>query len=360
GLIGVIIHEIGHIWFPMTVNSDERQWTWMDEGLNTFLQFQAERQWDEEYPVRRGEPHLIADYMLSENQVPIMTQSDSVVQFGNNSYAKPAAALTILRETVMGRELFDHAFREYAQQWAFKRPTPADFFRTMEEASGVDLDWFWRGWFYSTDHVDIALTDVVKARIDTRDPEVEKAYARGLAGQEPGSLTVERNTELTVVERDPAVRDYYNETDKFTVTASDRRKYKSGLEDLEPEERAALETDNNFYNLTFQNLGGLVMPVIVKMDFADGSSETVRIPAEIWRYNDKQVTWQYVTEKELRQVELDPLWETADADRSNNYFPQRIDPATFEVRSFPPRENRMKDDDKVVTPDSLRTRPKAK
>ncbi|MFN3230045.1 MAG: M1 family metallopeptidase, partial [Asticcacaulis sp.] len=176
GLIGVIIHEVGHNWYPMIINSDERQWTWMDEGLNTFVQYQAELRWDAKYPVRRGEPKDIVEYMVSKDQVPLMVQSDSLVQFGANGYAKPATALNILRETVMGRELFDDAFREYARRWRFKRPTPYDFFRTMEEVSGVDLDWFWRGWFYSTDHVDISLDKVVKARVNTGDPAVEKAW----------------------------------------------------------------------------------------------------------------------------------------------------------------------------------------
>ena len=176
GMISVIIHEVGHNFFPMIVNSDERQWTWMDEGLNTFLQFQAERRWSEDYPVRRGDPDLIANYMVSTNQVPIMTQSDSIPQFGNNAYGKPATALVVLRETVLGRELFDRAFREYAQRWRFKRPTPYDFFRTMEESSGVDLDWFWRGWFYGTDYVDVAVTDVALFTVNTLDPDVEKPW----------------------------------------------------------------------------------------------------------------------------------------------------------------------------------------
>ena len=176
GLIGVVIHEVGHTYFPMIVNSDERQWTWMDEGLNSFLQYQAQKLWDPDFP-SRGEPRDIVEYMVSEDQVPVMTHSDSLLQFGNNAYAKPATALVILRETVLGRELFDRAFREYSQRWAFKRPTPYDFFRTMEESSGVDLDWFWRGWFYSTDHVDIALEGVTAATLESADPEVRARAA---------------------------------------------------------------------------------------------------------------------------------------------------------------------------------------
>jgi len=278
-LIGVVIHEIGHIYFPMIVNSDERQWTWMDEGLNTFLQFQAEKLWDKDFPSRRGEPKDIAEYMVSQNQMPLMTQSDSVLQFGANGYGKPATALTILRETVMGREKFDRAFKEYANRWRFKHPTPYDFFRTMEESSGVDLDWFWRGWFYSTDHVDISLDRVIRARIDSGDPELESTNRKREKDKQPKSLTALRNDEPSVIERDPAMRDFYNETNEFTVTVEERRKAEEADKKLTPEERAARSVKDNFYRFSFRNIGRLVMPVTLKMDFADGTTETVRIPA---------------------------------------------------------------------------------
>jgi hypothetical protein len=193
GLISVIIHEVGHNYFPMIVNSDERDWTWMDEGLNTFLQFLAEAEWEKNYPSRRGEPQNITDYMISENQVPIMTQSDSLLQFGANAYAKPATALNILRETVLGRDNFDFAFKTYAQRWKFKRPEPADFFRTMEDASGTDLDWFFRGWFYSTDHVDISIENVRLFQVNTNNPEVEKERLRQLENARPRTLSQQRN-----------------------------------------------------------------------------------------------------------------------------------------------------------------------
>jgi aminopeptidase N len=357
GLVGVVIHEIGHSWFPMIVNSDERQWTWMDEGLNSFLEFEAERLWDPKFPRARGEPRDIVEYMVSQDQVPLMTHSDSLLQFGNNGYAKPATALVILRETILGRELFDFAFREYARRWRFKRPTPYDFFRTMEEASGVDLDWFWRGWFYSTDHVDISLDKVVEARVDTRNPEVEKAWSRDREKAAPIPLTVARNIETPVKDRDPATRDFYDETDRFTVTAKDRRDYAALQKKLDPEEAAALAFKDHFYQFSFRNIGGLVMPIILKLDFTDGSSETVRIPAEIWRRNHQAVTWQYVTPKTLKAAEVDPLWETADADRGNNAFPRRIEPAVLKVRDNPAVDNRMADSDLEVTPDSLKTRP---
>ena len=355
GLIGVVIHEIGHNWFPMIVNSDERQWTWMDEGLNTFLQFQAEKLWDKDFPARRGEPKDIAEYMLSQNQMPLMTQSDSILQFGANGYGKPATALTILRETVLGRELFDRAFREYAVRWRFKHPTPYDFFRTMEESSGVDLDWFWRGWFYSTDHVDIALDKVVRARLDGGDADAEAVERKRRRDAEPKSLTVMRNTAKTVTERDPATRDFYDRIDPLDATAAERRKAAESLKDLTAEERTALAVKDNFYRFSFSNRGGLVMPVILKMDFADGSSETARIPAEIWRTNAKAVTWQFVSAKTLVKAEVDPMWETADADRSNNVYAGLIEPVTLGIDKPEDAKNRMKDSDMKVLPGGLRT-----
>ncbi|ESQ74037.1 M1 family metallopeptidase [Asticcacaulis sp. AC402] len=360
GLIGVVIHEVGHIWFPMTVNSDERQWTWMDEGINSFVEFQAHKQWDKKFPSRRGEPRDMIEYMVSENQVPIMTNSESIPQFGNNAYGKPATALVILRETVLGRETFDFAFKEYSRRWAFKRPTPYDFFRTMEEASGVDLDWFWRGWFYSTDHVDIELVDIKKARINTRDPEIEKPWEKLQDDEKPDSLTEMRNTEPTVVSTDPKTRDFYDETTAFTPTVKAKKKYADAMKDAEPELKEALAVKDSFYNLTFRNKGGLVMPVIVKLDFTDGTSETVRIPAEIWRMNPVEVTWQYVTPKTLKQAELDPLWETADANTANNAFPRRIDSVTLGITDSEEPANRMKDMELIVTPDSTKTAPQAK
>lgn len=359
GLIGVVIHEVGHNYFPMIVNSDERQWTWMDEGLNSFLQFEAEKQWDKKFPSRRGEPKNIVEYMVSQDQVPLMTQSDSVIQFGPNGYSKPATALVILRETVMGRELFDRAFKEYATRWRFKHPTPYDFFRTMEESSGVDLDWFWRGWFYSTDHVDIALDKIVQGRVDSGDPDAEAAVRKAERAKEPESLTASRNTGKTVVELDPKTRDFYDQTDEFAVFDGARKKAKAAREDLTPEEQAAQDFKDNLYRFTFRNIGGLVMPVILKMDFTDGTSETVRIPAEIWRHNAKQVTWQYVSAKQLKGAELDPLWETADADRGNNVYDGPIIRTTFKIAKPPEGGNRMKDANLEVGSDSLATRPSA-
>lgn len=357
GLIGVVIHEVGHTYFPMIVNSDERQWTWMDEGLNSFLQYQAQKLWDPAFP-SRGEPRDIVEYMVSEDQVPVMTHSDSLLQFGNNAYAKPATALVILRETVLGRELFDRAFREYSQRWAFKRPTPYDFFRTMEESSGVDLDWFWRGWFYSTDHVDIALEGVTAATLESADPEVRARAARERFAEEPVPTTITNNAGLeTVIERDPATRDFYNETDRFTVTARERRDAEAAARKADEERRAAQGFDDNIYRFTFRNVGGLVMPVILKLTYSDGSDETIRIPAEVWRRDSREVVWQHASSKTLTGAEIDPLWETADADRGNNYYPRRIDERSLRLSPPPPPgENRMRDSDVEVSPDSTAAR----
>ena len=288
GLIGVVIHEVGHNYFPMVVNSDERQWTWMDEGLNTFLQYLSETEWQGGFPSRRGPPKYIADYMLSENQVPIMTNSESVLQFGNNAYAKPATALNILRETVLGRELFDFAFKTYAQRWKFKRPMPADFFRTMEDASGVDLDWFWRGWFYTTDHVDQSIEDVKLFKIDKKTPEELK---------------------------DPQIAKSYQD---FLATLTDK-------------EKSLINTDYNFYVVKVKNKGGLVMPLIFKVEYADGTSDMIRVPAEIWRYNNFDVAKLIVTTKEAKNIILDPNLETADTDLNNNSWKKTNVPTRFQV-----------------------------
>ncbi|MEM9169314.1 MAG: M1 family metallopeptidase [Pseudomonadota bacterium] len=341
GLIGVIIHEIGHIYFPMTVNTDERQWTWMDEGINTFLEYVAEIEWEEEFPAFRGKTNIldyITEYMTSEAQVPIMTQSDSILQFGPNAYTKPAAALTILRETVMGRELFDFAFREYAQRWKFKRPTPADFFRTLEDASGVDLDWFWRGWFYTTDHVDIAINDVREYKIATSDPEKDFPENRKeTAANEPEPLIQARNRaegKKTYLSRYPELADFYNENDPFTVSNADKNVYwvmrnapveEGGLEEWEKKALDQAIADDDFiYFMDFENIGGLVMPIPLKLTYADGSTAETIVPAEIWRRNAHRVTRLMISEKQITAVAIDENHEIADADRQNNHYPRTI------------------------------------
>ena len=330
-LVDVIIHEIGHIWFPMIINSDERQWTWMDEGINTFVEYQATKLWDPDFP-SRGEPRDIVRFMTSDNQVPLMTRYDTALNAGNVGYLKPGTALVVLRETVMGRELFDRAFREYAERWKFKRATPYDFFRTMEESSGMDLDWFWRGWFYSTDHVDISLENVVQARLATDEDEEESegppppGEPEAEVVEPPVPLTIANNAGMqTVIERNPSIDAYDDSADgAYPLTDEQRRAIgQGGRQMIMPLIQEAQSFDSNVYRFSFKNVGGVVMPIILKLTFDDGTSEVVRIPAEIWRYNSQEVSWQYVTDKTLVQTEVDPNWETADADRENNYFPRR-------------------------------------
>ena len=335
-LISVVIHEVGHGYFPMIVNSDERQWTWMDEGLNSYLEGVATREWDPSLDWGL-EPADITDYMESQEQVPIMTQSDSIARLGPNAYSKPAVALNILRETIMGRELFDFAFQQYSTLWMFKRPTPADFFRTMEEASGVDLDWFWRGWFYSTDHVDIALERVYEMRLDTEDPDIDYDRRRQEDAAKPASVFVERNREQglqTWVARNPEVRDFYDDNDYYTVTNRDRNRYNSFIEGLDDWERAVLERaiaeDDHYYVLEFANRGGLVMPIILGITYADNTTENLNIPAEIWRRSPEMVRKLIVSDKEISSIVVDPRWETADVDIENNFYPRRLIPSRVE------------------------------
>ncbi len=350
-LIGVIIHEIGHIYFPMVVNSDERQWTWMDEGVNTFLEYLTELEWEEDYPAFRGHANLldfITEYMVSEDQVPIMTQSDSILQFGPNAYSKPAAALVVLRETVMGREQFDFAFREYARRWAFKRPTPSDFFRTMEDASGVDLDWFWRGWFFSTDHVDVAVSDVRGYQISTGDPDVEYALQRlEREGQTPPPLTQVVNREegrTPQVEVDPDLADFYTNNDRFTVSDKDRNDHSTFRSELKDWELATLDRavaeKKHFTFIDFDNLGGLVTPLPLHVTYDDGSTEELMIPAEIWRRTPAAVTKMLVSDQAVTKVELDRDHRIADADETNNVFPQSIARTRLELfkRDEPERD----------------------
>ena len=343
GLIGVIIHEIGHIYFPMTVNSDERQWTWMDEGINSFLEYLAELEWEKEFPAYRPDDvnvlDYITEYMVSEDQVPIMTNSESILQFGPNAYSKPTAALIVLRETVMGRELFDFAFKEYARRWKFKRPTPADFFRTMEDASGVDLDWFWRGWFYSTDHVDISLNDIREYKVSSGNPDVESEHDRTEnAAEVPETLTQIRNREegrKMYMDDHPELSDFYNENDRFTPSNADRNAFTELLDDLEDWEYDALaravEEQDFIYFLDFENIGGLPSPLPLLITSDDGSEEFIVLPAEIWRRDNHEITKLLIRDKAIKSVALDPRHETADADFSNNHFPRRFEKSRIEL-----------------------------
>jgi hypothetical protein len=344
GLISVIIHEVGHNYFPMIVNSDERQWTWMDEGINSFLQYLAEAEWEENYPSRRGEPKYIVDYMTAPIHDPIMTNSESVTALGPNAYAKPATGLNMLRETILGRELFDYAFRTYAQRWKFKRPEPADFFRTMEDASGIDLDWFWRGWFYTTDHTDIAIAGIRLYNIDTKNPEVEKTIARREKESEPASLSDQRNKPLPkLVEQRPELKDFYNSYDPLKVTDRDRAEYQKFLATLTEAEKKLFNSGMNFYVVDLKNIGGLVMPVIFLIEYSDGTKEEMRIPAEIWRRNNLAISKMIVTPKEIKAITLDPHLETADTDLTNNHWPPKPVKSRFQLFKEQKQPNPMQE-----------------
>lgn len=310
GNISVIIHEVGHNYFPMIVNSDERQWTWMDEGLNTFLEKETKRERYPDLDLVWGTPASVVNYMKGDkkNIRPIMTNSEQVVQFGYNAYGKPSAALTALREVVMEPALFDAAFKEYANRWMFKHPKPADFFRTMEDASAVDLDWFWRGWFYSVDYVDIAVKDVSWYRMRNQTAEVEnkgnKVEEGIMTGMNAGML------------------DFSEGPKPFSLIATDDRFY--GEFQNRIDDKAVMEelADKNFYEVTFANTGGLVMPLLVEFTFKDGSKVMEKIPAEIWRYNEQEVSKVFFFDKEVTDIVVDPQGLTGDAERWDNMFPR--------------------------------------
>lgn len=345
GLISVVIHEIGHIYFPMVVNSDERNWAWMDEGINSFLQSVSEREWERDYPTRYSNAAVIP-YMTSPDQTPIMTQSDSITGYFANAYIKPAIAFNILRETVMGRELFDFAFTEFSRRWKFKRPYPADFFRTMEDASAKDLDWFWRGWFYTTDHVDIAVTGITHARINTQNPEVENPLKRekdGIDGRYPADAKNDAEGMVRRVDRFPELLDFYNENDDFIVTEQQKGAYEGSLAGLKDWEKELLVFGHELYFLDFENIGGLVMPLILDVEYTDGSREEVRVAAEIWRKDPNHAVKLLVRDKEIKSVTLDPHNETADADMTNNVWPPKPVMSRVELYKREKRRNLMKE-----------------
>jgi hypothetical protein len=330
GAIGVIIHEVGHNFFPMIVNSDERQYWWMDEGLNTFVQFLTEQEFDNNYPSRRGPAHLITDYMrLPKNMLePIMTKGDNVASVGSNAYAKAATGLNILRETIMGRELFDYAFKEYARRWAFKHPTPYDLFRTMEDASAVDLDWFWRGWYYGTDPVDISLDSVKWFKLDS-----EKNMAT-LQQTEFENISKIRNREGNKInfytDRDTTLRDfyYYNRNADMKMFQGMAQQQLNAQKDVAHYKDWE---DKNLYELTFSNKGGMIMPIIVEWTFKDGSKEVDRIPVTIWRLNEEKVTKLFVKNKEVAAIKLDPMRETADINEANGMWPVKEMPSRYQL-----------------------------
>lgn len=366
GMIGVVIHEVGHNFFPMIINSDERQWTWMDEGLNTFVEYLTEELWDNKFPSRRGPASSIVNYMkLPKDELePIMTNSDNIVSFGPNAYSKPATGLNILRETIMGRDLFDHAFREYCRKWAFKHPTPADFFRSMEDASGEDLDWFWRGWFYSTDACDISLDTVKYAVADVnatvQSPKPVKRSVQGPMLNDFDDISKIRNREdknlVFETDRDTTLRDFYwnyarnpnmLDTTKFDVSWPNR------VEPLDEAQKKEFEKVHA-YELTFSNKGGLVMPIIIEWNYKDGSKEVERIPAQIWRKNENKVTKAFVKNKEVASILIDPFKETADIDESNNGWNVMPQPSKF--KAFKQKKSMEKGEGLDINPMNVKKR----
>jgi hypothetical protein len=325
GMIGVVIHEVGHTFFPMIVNSDERQWTWMDEGLNSFLEYLAEQELDPTFPSRRGPAKNIVPYMSGDQKFlePIMSNSETIAQFGNNAYGKPATGLNILREVVMGKELFDYAFRTYANRWKFKHPTPDDFFRTMEDASAVDLDWFFRGWFYSTDFVDIGIKDVKQYYVsdtptaDLKDVKVRKGrfgFDKGpfvyLVSSDNAEVNASKKKALKVDDV-KLLADYVNQS--FTA-----------------EEKATLKSPKYFYEVEFNKPGGMIMPILVEITYEDGTKQNFQYPAQIWRKNNDTAKKVYATEKAIKSIQIDPKLMTADIDVTNNSWPKTEEKSKFD------------------------------
>lgn len=348
GMLGVVIHEVGHNFFPMIINSDERQWTWMDEGLNSFVEYLTEELWDNKYPVSKGPAYKIVDYMkLPKDQLePIMTNSENIVQFGPNAYSKPATGLNILRETILGRELFDFGFREYARRWAFKHPQPADFFRTMEDATAEDLDWYWRGWFYGTEPCDIALDTVKWAILDsvklepknTEEKIVTQPVAKPILNSFDDISKIRNREDKRIVfatDADTSLRDFYWRYDrglaKIDSTAFKITSPATTGDEYTEEERQRIAGSKYMYELTFSNKGGLVMPIIIEWTYKDGSKEVNRIPVYIWRKNENKVTKYFLKNKEVASIKLDPMRETADINEKNNTWPSFETPSRFQL-----------------------------
>ena len=348
GMLGVVIHEVGHNFFPMIINSDERQWTWMDEGLNSFCEYLTEELFDNKYPVSKGPAYKIVDYMkLPKDQLePIMTNSENIIQFGPNAYSKPTTGLNILRETIMGRELFDYAFREYARRWAFKHPTPADLFRTMEDASGEDLDWFWRGWFYSTDACDISLDSVkwsvmsteVQPRSNGGPATTNIPVAKPMLNSFDDISKIRNRDDKKIVfatDADLSLRDFYWKYDRGLVKV-DSTPFQitpppASTDTFTEAQRFFIGGNKNMYELTFSNKGGLLMPIIIEWTFKDGTKEIDRIPVQVWRKNENKVTKTFMKDKEVVSILLDPYRETADINTGNNSWPAVTEPTKFQL-----------------------------
>ncbi|HTE28761.1 MAG TPA: M1 family aminopeptidase, partial [Chryseolinea sp.] len=324
-LVQVVVHEVGHNFFPMIVNSDERQWSWMDEGLNTFLEKETIRTRYPELFGTHGTPKGIVPFMRGDKKQmrPIMSSSDNIrrTEFGSNAYTKPSAALTVLRETVMGPEVFDRAFKEYAERWAFKHPKPADFFRTMEDASAVDLDWFWKGWFYTNDNVDVNLEEVKWFKLKADKIEPERKGIRSSSGDlsTSGSASGKANA-----------NDFNGGPQQFSLSNTPESlngEFKTREDDNAI--RAKLE-GKNIYQIKFKNVGGLITPLVLEWTFKDGSKEIERIPAEVWRTDENEITKVFIKDKEVVNIIIDPNFELADVDMGNNVFPKRTAPSKFD------------------------------
>jgi hypothetical protein len=364
GMLGVVIHEVGHNFFPMIINSDERQWSWMDEGLNSFVEYLTEELWDNKFPVRgKGPAWAIVDYMkLPKNELePIMTNSENIIGFGPNAYTKPATGLNILRETIMGRELFDYAFKEYARRWAFKHPTPADLFRTMNDASAENLDWFWRGWFYGTDAVDISLDSVKHFTADFANPPAKidttimRSIDKPLTGKYPEDVSKDRNRadkNITfATDADTTLRDFYWRYTRGEIPYDTSKYAVHNVQYDEPLDDATKQkiSGKQFYELQFSNKGGLVMPLIIEWTYKDSTKEIERIPAQVWRKNEGHITKVFMKDKEVASIKLDPNRETADIDVTNNSWPTISVESKFQafkakqqlLRSIPQTNNPM-------------------
>jgi len=306
----------------------------MDEGLNSFMDDIAGREWDTELFHPSRNTRYIIQYMKGDksNIMPIMTNSESIYQFGANAYGKPTLALNILRDTIMGRELFDYAFKEYSKTWMFKHPTPTDFFRIMENASAVDLDWFWRGWFFSNDHVDLSIESVDWYQLEM-DPKEKKSYDKASDNKDQyySAMLDEEDIESTVTDRDPAARDFYDNYDKDQITKRDKKDYSDFMEDLSDDERDLVNENDHFYSVKFSDNGGIIMPIILEFEYEDGEKEVINIPVEIWRFNRGEVTKVFKTEKPIKHMTLDPFFQIADVERNNNHWPEKVQPTRFDT-----------------------------
>jgi hypothetical protein len=346
GMLGVVIHEVGHNFFPMIINSDERQWTWMDEGLNSFVEYLTEELWDNKFPVSKGPAYKIVDYMkLPKDQLePIMTNSENIIMFGPNAYSKPATGLNILRETIMGRELFDYAFKEYARRWAFKHPTPADLFRTMEDASAEDLDWFWRGWFYGTEPCDISLDTVKWANLslepvsrNTAGSTISQPVAKPALNsfEDISKIRNRQDSKISfATDADTSLRDFYWKYDRGLVKVDETPfsvTFPANTDSFTNAEKTRIAGTKNLYELTFSNKGGLVMPIIIEWTYKDGTKETTRIDAQVWRKNENKVVKTFLMDKEVASVKLDPMRETADINEKNNSWNIPSEPSKFQL-----------------------------